>query len=303
MAVPTYEELMLPILRLAANREEHRYAAALTSVCNSMGLTDSDRNETIPSGQTRVYNRFGWAITHLSQARLLEKPGRGRFKITERGLDLLKEELDRVDNNVLSRFPEFLEFRARRKATVTGSGSSNTLELLDTPEERLDDAYQELRAALASDLLDRVLAASPKFFEHLVIDLLVAMGYGGSRADAAQVAGRPGDGGIDGTIKEDKLGLDIIYVQAKRWEGTVGRPAIQSFVGSLDGEKAVKGVFITTSTFSEDAREYVRRVQKKIVLIDGTQLAQLMIDHGVGVTVAKQITVCRPDSDYFEEAE
>ncbi len=303
MAVPTYEEFMLPILRLAADGAEHRFGSALERISEQLELTESDRSETLPSGQTRAYNRFCWAISYLQNARLLEKSGRGRFRISPRGREVLSSNLQRIDNQVLAQFPEFLEFKGRRKDASNLSSDPTTSSHAETPEERLEEAYQELRAALAEDILERVLKATPKFFEHLVIDLLVSMGYGGSRTDAAQVVGRAGDGGIDGTIKEDKLGLDVVYIQAKRWENTVGRKEIQSFVGSLDGERAAKGVFITTSTFSAEARDYVCKTSKKVVLIDGAELAQLMMDHGVGVTTVKEFSICRADSDYFEEAE
>lgn len=294
---------MLSILRLAGDGVEHRIAEALGKVETQLGLSPDERAESLPSGQTRAYNRFCWAITYLQNAKLLDKTARGRFRISERGREVLASNPLKIDNNFLSRFDEFLEFK-RRKKPDNPPTSQSTVEIeSETPEERMEEAQQELRNALATELLDRVQHSSPRFFEHLVVDLLVAMGYGGSRSDAAQVVGRAGDGGIDGTIKEDKLGLDVVYIQAKRWEGTVGRKEIQSFTGSLEGERANKGVFITTSTFTDEARDYVKKIGKKIVLLDGKQLTQLMIDHGVGVSSIKQYAVHKIDGDYFEEIE
>lgn len=303
MPVPTYEEFMLPIMRLAGDGAEHRFAEALNNVETQLSMTQEERAESLPSGQTKAYNRFCWAITYLQNAKLLDKTARGRFRITVRGREVLASNPARIDNGYLARFDEFLEFKRRKRPETVVPDKHIAIETSETPEERIEGAQQELRNALSAELLDRVQRSSPKFFEHLVVDLLVAMGYGGSRADAAQVVGRSGDGGIDGTIKEDKLGLDVVYIQAKRWEGSVGRKEVQSFTGSLEGERANKGVFITTSTFTDEAREYVKKIGKKIVLLDGAQLSQLMIDHGVGVSVVKQYSVQKIDGDYFEETE
>jgi len=257
----------------------------------------------LASGQTKAYNRFCWAITYLQNAKLLDKPGRGRFRINQRGREVLASNPAQIDINFLSRFEEFLEFKRRKKPEVHSRSPDFPEPAIATPEERIEEAQQELRDAVAVEILERVQRSSPRFFEHLVVDLLVAMGYGGSRTDAGQVVGRSGDGGIDGTIKEDKLGLDVVYIQAKRWEGSVGRKEIQSFTGSLEGERANKGVFITTSNFTDEAKDYVKKIGKKIVLLDGSQLAQLMIDHGVGVTSVKQYALHKIDGDYFEETE
>lgn len=231
------------------------------------------------------------------------KPARGRFRITDRGRQLLDTNPPRIDADLLSQYPEFVEFK--NKTTEPKDTTDGTIESDDdrTPDEEMESAYRRLRSALADDLKDRILGSSPGFFERLVIDLLVAMGYGGSRSDAAQVVGKSGDGGIDGTIKEDRLGLDVIYVQAKRWENPVGRKEIQSFAGSLEGERANKGVFITTSSFSVHALEYVQKIGKRIVLIDGDRLTQLMIDFGIGVSEVKRLTIMKVDGDYFEELE
>jgi len=287
---------------------------------NIFKLSEQDRNEMIPSGKQRtIYNRVGWTRTYLKKAGLVETPGIGRVKITARGLEVLKKNPPKIDRKFLMQFPEFAEFQKRETAelpswgtgTVTvgfaGAGgaavpiSGVVSTIVGTPTEMIDYNYRSLRAALADDLLERIKSCSPQFFENLVLDLLVAMGYGGSRLDAQRV-GRSGDGGIDGIINEDKLGLDVVAVQAKRWDtGTVGRKEIQSFAGSLDFKRARKGVFITTSQFSPDAREYVKGIEKNRVLIDGNELAQLMIDHGIGVTEMASYLVKKVDADYFSE--
>jgi restriction system protein len=298
MAIPGFERFMLPLLRLAADGEEHSLGEAITVLALQFKLSTEERDELLPSGtMTRLKNRIAWAVTYLSKSVLIERTGRGRFRITERGRDVLHAPPETIDIKFLAQYPELQAFRSKRNEA---SVAPTTSEPGATPLERLDVAYKELNDALADELLSRVRSVSPKFFEQLVVDVLVAMGYGGSRVDAAQVVGKSGDGGIDGTIKEDRLGLDVIYVQAKRWENPVGRKEIQSFAGSLDGERATKGVFITTSQFSKEAQDYVRRIAKRIVLIDGDELAAFMIDHGVGVSTDRTILVRRVDGDYFE---
>jgi restriction system protein len=238
----------------------------------------------------------------MKQAGLLEARGRGFLAITLRGRDALAEGPARLSVKALERYPEFLEFKSRTKAKSQspGSGSSDGLEE-STLEESLEAAWQELRDGLTQELLDRVRNGSPAFFEQLVVDLLVQMGYGGSQADAAQVVGGSGDGGIDGVIKQDRSGLDAVYVQAKKWDGTVGRPEVQAFAGGLDGRQASKGVMITTSSFSSEARNFVDRIAKRIILIDGETLARYMIEFGVGVATARTYDVKRVDLDYFED--
>ncbi len=320
MPVPDYQSLMRPLLQLASDGKEHSHSEAVEAIAQQLQLSEADRRELIPSGsEPKFDNRVGWARTYLKKAALLESTGRSKFCITQRGQEVLRVNPVRVDNTVLRRFPEFQEFQrksGRRDASSStatkangGNGhlvqptlSSELLEveeLQQTPQETLDASYQLLRRNLAQELLDRVKASSPRFFERLVVDLLVAMGYGGSRKDAGQAVGQSGDGGIDGIIKEDRLGLDAVYIQAKRWEGTVGRPIVQGFAGSLEGQRARKGVLITTSQFSNDAKEYVNRIEKKIVLIDGEQLAQYMIDFGVGVAEVQTYVVKKVDGDYF----
>jgi len=299
---------MLPVLRLAADGNEHRLRDVVEELATEFLLTDEERNTMLPSGTAPLFNnRVAWARTYLKQAGVLEYRRRGFFNITERGKGLLAKNPSRINNSTLEQFPEFIEFR-QRKGGETPTGGSTVLtasiqsaESNDaTPEELFAQAYQRLRNNLETELLDQVKSSTPGFFERLVIDLLVAMGYGGSRQDAGSVIGRSGDGGIDGTIKEDKLGLDVIYVQAKRWEGTVGRPEIQKFAGALQGQRANKGVFITTSNFSREAEDYASIITSKIILVSGDQLVRLMVDHNVGVSPISSYEIKKIDSDYFE---
>ncbi len=305
MAIPDYQTLMLPLLRLASNGGEHRFRDAVEQLATEFRITDAERAELLPSGTAPLFdNRVGWARTYLKQAGLLRSAKRGTFQITERGIALLSENPRQIDVALLDRYEEFRQFRSRRRekgeieSEIKLPQSEPPTD--QTPEDALAAAYQKLRKNLEAELLDQIKAASPAFFERLVIDLLVAMGYGGSRQDAGRAIGRSGDGGIDGIIKEDKLGLDVIYVQAKRWEGTVGRPEIQKFAGALQGQRAGKGVFITTSGFTREAEEYANVINSKIILIDGEQLASLMVDHNVGATPVGVYELKRVDSDYFE---
>jgi restriction system protein len=288
---------MLPLLRVAADEQEHAVAEVVQELAEQFRLTLDDRKQLLPSGRQAAFdNRVGWARTYLAKAGLLESTGRGRFHITRRGLDVLTSSPDAINIGFLKQFPEFVEFQsASRKA------ESQPPTELETPEELLEVSYQNLRLSLAQELLERVKKCSPQFFEHLVVDLLVAMGYGGSRKDAGQAVGQSGDGGIDGIIKEDKLGLDIVYLQAKRWEAVVGRPIVQAFAGSLEGQRARKGVLITTSQFTADAKDYVTRIEKKIILIGGQELVELMMEHGVGVTTVANYEIKKADMDYFAD--
>ncbi|WP_343668918.1 restriction endonuclease [Paraburkholderia heleia] len=308
MPIPDYQTLMLPVLRAVADGQERRFRDVVETLADEYQLTDEERNTLLPSGTAPLFdNRVGWARTYLKQAGVVESRKRGYVSITDRGKALLAQNPDRIDNRTLDQYPEFATFRQRKtgdvQSTVTlVSEPSVTAAEIDesTPEESFAQAYQRLRANLEAELLDQVKSSAPSFFERLVIDLLVAMGYGGSRQDAGNVIGRSGDGGIDGTIKEDKLGLDVIYVQAKKWEGTVGRPEIQKFAGALQGQRANKGVFITTSAFSREAKEYAGVIASKIILVDGDQLVKLMVDHNVGVLTVSTFQVKKVDSDYFE---
>lgn len=305
MPIPDFQSAMLPVLRLAQDGKDHTLREAVEALAVEFKATEEERNELLPSGrQRRLHNRVGWAKTYLQKAGLIEPNGRGRFRITPRGQEVLQRKPGRIDMKFLEQFPEYNAFAALRHDAAEEESSAPELpSATETPEEILEESYQELRKRLADELLDRIKACDPKFFEKLVVDLLVTMGYGGSRKDAGQAVGQSGDEGIDGIIKEDRLGLDVVYIQAKRWSNTVGRPVVQAFAGSLEGQRARKGVLITTSDFSREARDYVRQIEKKIVLIDGGELAKLMIDHGVGVTEVATYTVKKLDLDYFGDEE
>jgi restriction system protein len=294
---------MLPLLRFAGDGAEHQLKEAVHSLASEFSLSESEKNEFLPSGQQPVFtNRIGWARTYLKKAGLLASPKRGYFQITSRGKTVLKEKPEQINQKYLERFPEFLEFKNfKRDKEDSGTEEPNEATSGQTPHEALDSAYERLRAELAAEILANVKACDPTLFENIVVELLVKMGYGGNRKDAGRAIGRSGDEGIDGIIKEDPLGLDIIYLQAKRWEGTVGRPEIQKFAGALQGQRTRKGIFITTSTFSSDALEYTSRIETKIILIDGLRLAKLMFDHGVGVSAASNYEVKRIDTDYFTD--
>jgi len=304
MAVPDYQSFMLPFLEILGDKKEHTLQEMYRRLSDHFNLTDEDKEELLPSGrQLKLHNRIGWARTYLKKAGLLKHSGRGKFYITERGLDVLRQKPSKIDTKYLEQFDEFVEFRTSNSIQLENEDKTRTT-LIETelsPEEILEASYQQLRRDLMGEILDTVKSCSPSFFEKLVIDLLVSMGYGGSHADAGKAIGRSGDEGIDGIINEDKLGLDVVYIQAKRWENPVGRPTVQAFAGSLEGQRARKGVLITTSRFTEDAHEYVSRIEKKIVLIDGKRLAELMIDFNIGVSNKAEYIVKNIDSDYFEE--
>lgn len=303
MAIPDYQTIMLPLLRFIADGREHHLGEVVDHLAEKFNLSDEERKQLLGSGrQTVIQNRAGWARTYLKKAGLIEATRRGYFRITERGQSVLGRNPARIDAKYLEQFPEFVSFKELRHEVIDDKPESLTSAAAGiTPEEALDAAYQRLRVDLEADLLEQVKAASSSFFERLVVELLVKMGYGGTLQDAGQAVGRSGDGGIDGIIKEDRLGLDVIYIQAKKWEGAVGRPEIQKFAGALQGHRARKGVFLTTSTFSSEAIEFAARIDSKIVLIDGVSLARHMIDHGVGVSTSRCYEVKRVDSDYFSE--
>lgn len=306
MGVPDYQFLMLPLLRALADGDEHDVADVRGRLATELKLTEADRSELLPSGKQAVFdNRVGWAKTYLDKAGLLTSPRRGVYRVTDLGRSLLGERPERIDRQVLLRFEPFRDFVRREPnapdASLDDGALAPPIGPARTPEEALESAYRQIRHRLEAELLEAVSKASPTFFERLVVDLLVKMGYGGSVEDAGKSLGRSHDDGLDGVIKEDHLGLDAIYVQAKRWMRTVGRPEIQAFAGSLEGARARKGVFITISTFSGEAREYVARIEKKIALIDGAQLAALMVDFGIGVNTVSSYELKRVDSDYFSE--
>lgn len=304
MPIPDFQTLMLPFLRHTSDDAEHNVPETEDHLAAQFQLSEAERNELLSSGkQTRFGNRIAWVKLHLLKAGLIESPRRAVFQITDRGRHVLQGNPERINMAFLRQFPEYIDF-IRPSGTVGNKETTTTsLENIETPpKELLDDAYLRLRNALKADLLDKVRQIHWQRFERLVVDLLVQMGYGGSTKDAGEVTKPTGDGGIDGLIKEDKLGLDIIYLQAKRYDPSnkVGRPDIQSFVGALEEKRAMKGVFITTSSFASTAYDYVKNIGKKIILIDGEQLAGLMIDYSVGVSTEVVYEIKRPDLGYFE---
>ena len=302
MPIPDFQSIMLPLLTFAGDGKEHSLREAIESLAQQFALTPEERAELLPSGRQEIFvNRVGWARTYMKKAGLLDSTRRGHFKITERGCSMLRSKPSMINIKYLRQFDEFVEFQRPVKENSPNEAGNADTEEISTPEELMESAYQRVREGLAAELLQTIKDNSPAFFERLVIDLLVRMGYGGTRKDAGQAIGKSGDGGIDGIIKEDRLGLDIVYVQAKRWDDVVGRPEIQKFAGALQGQRAKKGVFLTTSSFSRDALEYVSRIESKIVLIDGEMLAQLMIDYNIGVATLASYDVKRIDSDYFAE--
>ncbi len=308
MALPTYDELMLPLLRALSDGAEHEVAALRDHLAAELMLSEEDRNAILPSGRQPYFdNRLGWAKTYLDKAGLVTSTRRGVYKITDAGRKVLAAKPAAIDKAYLARFDAFKEFINKDREPEPEGGAKAGAPSADaggagaTPEEQLESAYREIRQKVEAELLATVLKASPQFFEKLVVELLVKMGYGGDVKDAGRALGKSHDGGLDGVIKEDHLGLDAIYVQAKRWQNTVGRPELQSFAGSLESERARKGVFIATSTFSGEAREFVKKIEKRIVLIDGARLAALMLDFGIGVNTVTGYEIKRVDSDYFTE--
>jgi restriction system protein len=290
---------MLPLLQSVADGQEHSIQELVDTLANYFSLTQEELDSLLPSGkQTIFYNRVGWARTYLSNSGLLEMSRRSYYQITDRGKQVLSKSPSRIDMKFLEQFAEYREFR-EREGKHREPKTTTPVEVEKTPEESLEDAYQEIRDGLAQELLSLVKQGTPSFFERLVVELLVKMGYGGSRRDAARAVGQVGDEGIDGIIDEDRLGLDSIYIQAKKWDGVIGRPEIQKFVGALMGKRARKGIFITTSSFSTEATNYVSNIDSKIVLIDGKRLAELMMDYDVGVTTISAYQLKRVDSDYF----
>lgn len=300
MPIPDFQSIMLPLLKYLADRKEHSLREVIDSLAASFELCEVEKRELLPSGKQAIFgNRVSWARIYLKKSGLLESTKRGFFQITTRGSEVLKRDPYSIDTKYLNQFPEFIAFKNKTSLEVTPGIIDNRIEVKQkTPQEYLEDAYLEIKRGVADEIITRIKACSPSFFEKLVVELLVKMGYGGSIKDAGTVT-RSKDGGIDGIIKEDKLGLDVIYIQAKRWEGTVGRPEIQKFVGALHGFQSKKGVFITTSNFSNDAMDYVSRIENKIVLINGDRLAQLMLEYGVGVSTVEVYEIKKIDEDFF----
>ena len=307
MAIPDFQTIMFPFLELSSDEKVHNFAEAVGALAKEFKLTDKEIDTLLPSGQQRFANRVGWAKTHLKKAGLIDYPQRGHFQITQRGMDVLKETPKVIDMKFLMRFPEFQEFRKINHGNESKIKSKEEVgDLVDQlpPEESIEVAYQEIRAGLADDLLDYVLKCSPAFFERLVVELLVSMGYGGTQENAARAVGKSGDDGIDGIIDEDKLGLDSIYIQAKRYQkdAKIGVHFIRDFIGALQGAKANKGVFLTTAGFTQEATNFVSKVHSRVVLIDGNRLANLMIDYGIGVSTRINYELKQLDTDFFGEA-
>ncbi len=310
MPVPEFNEIKAPALQFFAdaNSTPHKIAEVYAVLAKHFNLTEQEQNELLPSGtQRRWHNRTNWACYDLFRAGLLDRPKRGLYLITETGKKLAAQNPKLINRDFLMRFPQFAQFAQATKQTPAGNGEDleqdpGTVAKNQTPEELIGAAYQMLHSALKKELLDLVKKMDPFRFEQLVLDLLVAMGYGGSREEAAQVTKASGDEGIDGVINEDRLGLDVIYLQAKRWQQAVGRKEIQSFVGALAGQQAHKGVFITTSDFAETAVAYAKKVPQKVILIDGKRLADLMIQHNIGVSNSHSYDVKHVDSDYFDQS-
>ncbi len=299
MVIPKYEEIMLPLLKLASDKKEHYIRDAYEYLSNYFNLNDDEKYQPIPSGSQSLFeNRVGWAKTYLIKAMLLESKKRSYFNITQRGLEVLGENNKSLNIGYLKRFPEFNRFL--NKVKKDSNNEKDNVKSL-TPLEIIDNNFQILKNNLAEELLAKIKESSSQFFENLVIDLLVKMGYGGTRKDAAKVIGKSGDEGIDGIIKEDRLGLDVLYIQAKKWEGSVSRPEIQKFVGALVGKKASKGIFITTSYFSKEAIDYVSQVNSKVILINGEELVDFMIENDIGVSKETSYEIKRIDYDYFLE--
>ena len=298
MPIPDFQSVMLPLLKYCNDGKDHTNIEALDALAKDFNLSEDERKQLLPSGQQRVFdNRVAWARAHMKMAGLLENARRGIFHITTRGKEVLSQNLTGLNLHFLRQYPEYQEAREKPKDSLPLKE-----EEIQTPEEQIEQAYELLRENLSSELLFQLKTASPAFFEKVVVDVLVKMGYGGSLKDAGRAIGRSGDEGIDGIINEDRLGLDSIYIQAKKWDGTISRPEIQKFAGALQGKRARKGVFITTSDFSSGAREFVTNIDNKIILIDGKQLAGLMIEYGVGVSNEAVYELKKLDSDFFTDS-
>lgn len=301
MPIPPFHELLMPLLKFMNDGRIRRHAEIVEFLGRHFAVSDAEFEELLPSGkQARFDNRVRWAVVHLRKAGLLASPKRGEILITDLGRQTVKSGITAIDVAYLERFPAYASFRS---ADIEPTEAAETSKRADeeTPEESIGRIHATLRRQLADDILENVKACSPRFFERLVVELLSTMGYGRGLRDLAQVTGKSGDGGIDGVIREDKLGLDIVAIQAKRWDRSVGRPEVQAFAGSLEGARSRKGVFITTSTFTRDARDYVKNIDKRIVLIDGEELAQMMIDYGVGVIDRETYTIKKLDAGFFAE--
>lgn len=301
MATPDYQSLMMPVLR-AATAGEVRIADVINKLADEFALTEAERAEMLPSGRITLFaNRVHWAKTYLKQAGLLEQARRAHYTLTDRGRLALQSGLDRIDNRYLSQFHEFREFKSRSRDKGGDEAEPVPVETTDTPDERMRNAHAEVTGELREELLDRLLASSPTFFERTVVLLLTRMGFGGSVEAAGRAIGQSGDGGVDGVIDQDALGLDRIYVQAKRYapDAKVGASAVRDFFGSLDRFKAAKGVLVTTSDFTKDAVETATMLSKRIVLVNGRRLGDLLIRHNVGCRVEETLHLKKLDEDFF----
>ena len=308
MAVPDFQALMLPVLKCAA-QGEMTVSDCVQKAIEEFNLSSDEVNKLLPSGkQTYLNNRTHWAKFYLSRAKLVELVSRGRFRITQRGKDLLATAPTKISKKTLETYPEYLEWwnsvgsnpdGGQASAPIASASTSDS----STPEEEIEASHRALLAQLKAEIIDRVQTISPAAFEQLIIDLLLKMGYGGGRADMGEAIGKPGDGVIDGVIKEDPLGLDIVYIQAKRYasDHAIGRPEIQNFSGSLDGVGATKGIYVTSSSFTTGARDYAKKIAKRIILIDGADLARLMIQHNIGVRMKATFEIKKVDEDYFND--
>ena len=303
--IPDFQAIMLPLLKLMSDDETRSTSDVVNLLSKDFNLTEDELNEFVPSGQQKVFvNRVSWTKSYLKMANLIEPTKKSYFKITEKGKEILKQFPNELNLKILKQLPDFQNHQGYRNEKQALSNSTIPVKednLLETPEEQIESGYQKILDSLELEVLSKLKTVNPYFFERIVVELLVKMGYGGSIQDAGKAIGKSGDEGIDGIIKEDKLGLDVIYIQAKRWEGVVGRPEIQKFVGALAGQRAKKGVFITTSYFTKEALEYALQMDTKIILIDGEKLSQYMIDYNLGVSVQNTYEIKKIDSDYFEE--
>jgi restriction system protein len=301
LTIPDFQSFFLPLLQFAFDGKIHNIRETIDALSHQFDLTDEERKALLPSGTQRIVdNRIGWARTYLTKAGLLETPKRGYFQITQTGKTLLAGNPQELNINSLMQYESFREFR-EGKLNQTKKEEVTTVSPLTTPQEQLEEGIEKINQNLSEELLQEIKNCTPSFFEKIVVDLLITMGYGGSRKEAGEVLGKTGDEGIDGIIKEDKLGMDTIYIQAKRWEAVVGRPEIQKFVGALHGQRAKKGIFITTSSFTKDALDYVKNIDPKVILIDGKTLTNMMITFNVGVSIVQTLEIKRIDTDYFHE--
>jgi restriction system protein len=302
MSIPDFQSIMLPLLQITASLSELQSKDALLKISEHFHLTDSEKNELLPSGkQEIIVNRIAWAKFYLKKAGLIATPRRGISQITERGANVLKQSPSVINISYLNQFPEFVEFRSTHSGDTLSATSEKYEDSAKTPEELLEISYQELKKSIINELILKMKSGTPKFFENLIVDTIVKLGYGGSRKEAGRAIGQSGDEGIDGIIHEDRLGLDVIYLQAKRWEANIGRPEIQKFAGALQGKRARKGIFITTSDFTNEAKEFAKNIESRIILLSGQQLAELMWEKNIGLSATASYEIKRIDEDFFLE--